>query len=114
MQDTILTNFAVIVHFDAGIEDGVIAYLDVIAEVAVRIDLHTFTELNIFADISESTNISIFRNLYAFSNKTWLLNTLFGRIKGFRHELQQLTHCSACVFDQNDSTTSRYRLVIVS
>ena len=114
MQDTIFTNFAVIVHFDAGIEDGVITYLDVIAQVAVRIDLHTLTELHVFADISESTDIGILRNLHAFSNKTWLLNTLFGRVKCFRYELQQLTHCSACVFDQNDGTTSRYRLVIVS
>ena len=97
MQDTLLADLAVRIDLHARIEDRTVAYGDIIANIDLRIDLHSCAKMYVLADIRKSAHVRVFRNGHSFAHKTRLLHTFLGREHRLRYHLQQLSHCSACV-----------------
>ena len=102
MQDAILADTAVIVDTHTGIKNRIVTYHHIVANVCMRIDLHSFAQTHILAYVCKCTYIRISGYLNTFCYKTRLLHTLTARIECIGHNSHQLPHGSAGVVYQND------------
>ena len=55
MKDTVFPDHAMCIHAHACVQDGMVTYRDVIADIYVRIDLHTGTKAHVLTDIRKGT-----------------------------------------------------------
>ena len=102
MQDTFVTDAAVMINIYIWVKKATVAYLHTVSNESMRVNLGIISDNDVFADIGEGTDIYVLANFSTGGNKSQWIDTLF---LGFTHfiEIEQLRQAfiSIVYFDQS-------------
>ena len=102
MQDTFVTDAAVMINIYIWVKKATVAYLHTVSNESMRVNLGIISDNDVFTDIGEGTDIYVLANFSTGGNKSQWIDTLF---LGFAHfiEIEQLRQAfiSIVYFDQS-------------
>ena len=92
MKYCVIANHTVVIDFRTSIDNTVLAHLDVLAEIDLRVNLRTFADGHALGNIGKGTHICIGWDAHRSVDIRRLFDALFLWIEGSLHHIEQHTH----------------------
>ncbi len=89
MNDAILPDNAVFVNLRSGVDNSIVAYLYIVADIGLRVNLNVVAYLAVFSEVSKRTYVNIISRFCRFGNVARTLDTFPGRVYNIVYHPEQ-------------------------